>query len=143
MPFETRGHVALAGTFGYELDVTRIPEEDRNMIPDQVKMYHKYNDLVRTGDYYRIANYDENGDLDAYMVVSKDKSEALVTAVSVHARLSMPSRHIKLKGLEPHAFYKDEETNARYTGSALMYAGLTLAGLNGDFKSRLIHLIKE
>ncbi|MBQ8549284.1 MAG: alpha-galactosidase, partial [Lachnospiraceae bacterium] len=43
-PFETRGYVALAGTFGYELDVTKIPEEDRNMIPDQVAMYHKYND---------------------------------------------------------------------------------------------------
>ena len=23
-PFETRGHVALAGTFGYELDITKI-----------------------------------------------------------------------------------------------------------------------
>ena len=49
--FETRGHVALAGTFGYELDVTRIPEKDREMIPAQVEMYHKYNDLVRTLSY--------------------------------------------------------------------------------------------
>ena len=54
-PFETRGYVALAGTFGYELDVTKIPQEDREMIPEQVAMYHKYNDLVREGDYYRIA----------------------------------------------------------------------------------------
>ncbi len=27
-PFTTRGHVALAGTFGYELDITKLPEED-------------------------------------------------------------------------------------------------------------------
>lgn len=40
-PFETRGHVALAGTFGYELDITKIPEEDRKLIPEQVAMYHK------------------------------------------------------------------------------------------------------
>ena len=58
--FETRGHVALAGTFGYELDVTKIPEEDRKMIPEQTKMYHKYHELIREGDYYRIASYREN-----------------------------------------------------------------------------------
>ena len=40
-PFETRGYVALAGTFGYELDVTKIPREDRELIPAQVEMYHK------------------------------------------------------------------------------------------------------
>ena len=34
-PFETRGHVALAGTFGYELDITKIPEKDRQQIPAQ------------------------------------------------------------------------------------------------------------
>ena len=72
-PFETRGHVALAGTFGYELDVTRIPEKDREMIPSQVKMYHKYNDLIRRGDYYRIENFSENHGFDAWEVVSKDK----------------------------------------------------------------------
>ena len=53
-PFETRGIVALAGTFGYELDITKIPEEERKQIPDQIAMYHRYNDLVREGDYYRI-----------------------------------------------------------------------------------------
>ena len=51
-PFETRGHVALAGTFGYELDITKLPEEERKMIKEQTEMYHKYNDLVREGDYY-------------------------------------------------------------------------------------------
>lgn len=69
--FETRGHVALAGNFGYELDVTRIPEEDINMIPEQIEMYHKYNDLIREGDYYRIASYAENNECDCYMVVSR------------------------------------------------------------------------
>jgi alpha-galactosidase len=40
-PFETRGYVALAGTFGYELDVTRISEADKAQIPGQVEKYHK------------------------------------------------------------------------------------------------------
>ena len=72
-PFETRGHVALAGTFGYELDVTKIPEEDRKMIPEQTKMYHKYHELVREGDYYRIASYRENHLYDCWAIAAKDK----------------------------------------------------------------------
>ena len=82
-PFATRGNVALAGTFGYELDITKIPEEDRKLIPEQTAMYHKYNDLVREGDYYRIASYAKNHEYDCYEVVSKDKKEALVTFVQV------------------------------------------------------------
>ena len=85
-PFMTRAHVALAGTFGYELDITKISEEERAMIPEQVSMYHKYNDLVREGDYYRVASYRENGLYDCWMVVAKDKSEALVTYVQVLGR---------------------------------------------------------
>ena len=72
-PFETRGNVALTGTFGYELDITKIPEKDQEMIPQQVQMYHKYNDLVREGDYYRIASYRENHEFDCYLVAAKDK----------------------------------------------------------------------
>ena len=104
-PFETRGYVALSGTFGYELDVTRIPEADRNMIPSQIKMYHRYNDLVRSGDYYRVASYRENHEWDCWEVVSKDKSEALVTVINVIGRVNYKSRLVKLKGLDPDKIY--------------------------------------
>ena len=80
-PFETRGYVALAGTFGYELDITAISQEDRDRNPGQVKMYHKYNSLIRTGDYYRISSYRENGYNDCWMVVSQEKSRGLITYI--------------------------------------------------------------
>lgn len=139
-PFETRGYVALAGTFGYELDVTRIPEEDRDMIPEQIEMYYKYNDLVRSGDYYRIQNFSENNSFDAWSVVSKDKSEVLVTCVQVFERANYHSRRIKLKGLIEEKFYKNEETGEIISGGALMTAGINLTNLHGDFKGKLIHL---
>ena len=139
-PFETRGYVALAGTFGYELDVTRIPEEDRDMIPEQIEMYHKYNDLVRSGDYYRIQNFSENNSFDAWSVVSKDRSEVLVTCVQVFERANYHSRRIKLKGLIEEKFYKNEETGEIISGGALMTAGINLTNLHGDFKGKLIHL---
>ena len=141
-PFETRGHVALAGTFGYELDVTKIPKEDREMIPKQVKMYHKYNDLVRTGDYYRIASYQENRMYDCYMVVKKDKSEALVTFVQVMGRPNSHSRRILLKGLAEEKTYRIEGEERTYLGSTLMQAGILVENMWGDFKSKLIHVIE-
>lgn len=141
-PFETRGHVALAGTFGYELDVTKIPKEDREMIPKQVKMYHKYNDLVRMGDYYRIASYRENRMYDCYMVVKKDKSEALVTFVQVMGRPNSHSRRILLKGLAEDKTYRIEGEERTYLGSTLMQAGILVENMWGDFKSRLIHVME-
>ena len=141
-PFETRGYVALAGTFGYELDVTKIPEEDRKMIPDQVAMYHKYNDLVRSGDYYRIASYSENHKYDCYMVVSRDQSEALVTFIQVMMRPNYHSRNIRLKGLDPQKQYRIEGEDRLYSGEALMYAGIQVQNPWGDFRGKLIHIVE-
>lgn len=140
-PFETRGHVALAGTFGYELDVTRISAKDRRMIPKQVELYHRYNDLVREGDYYRIASYSENHYFDCYGVVSRDKKEALYTFVQVLNIPNYRSRRICFKGLDPERKYKIEGERGVYTGDVLMKAGYLVGNLEGDFKSRLIHIV--
>jgi len=140
-PFETRGYVALAGTFGYELDVTKIPVEDRNMIPEQVAMYHKYNDLVRTGDYYRIASYQNNNEYDCYSVVSKDKKEALITYIQVMSRPNYRTRRIFIKGLLEDVIYRIEETNEELSGGALMYAGINIANMWGDYLGKLIHIV--
>lgn len=146
-PFATRGYVALAGTFGYELDVTRIPQADRDMIPEQVAMYHKYNDLVRRGDYYRIAHYAENHYYDCYEVVAKDKSEALVTYVQVLNRPACHSKRIRIPGLDPEKTYVIENAadwpemeQTEYRGDMLHYAGINIPSFGGDFKGRLLHL---
>lgn len=139
-PFETRGYVALTGTFGYELDVTKIPESDREQIPAQVAMYHKYNDLVREGDYYRIASYAENHYFDCYGVVSKDKKEALYTYVQVLNRPNYHSRRIYLKGLAAEKYYAIEGEEGTWSGEQLMNAGLLVQNPFGDFKGKLIHL---
>lgn len=149
-PFETRGYVALAGTFGYELDVTKIPEADRAMIPEQTAMYHNYNDLVREGDYYRIAHFAENHYYDCYEVVAKDKSEALVTYIQVLNRPSYHSRRIRIPGLDLTAVYEIENAQdwpeigqTQYRGDALQFAGINVPPLWGDFKGRLLHLVRK
>ena len=71
-PFETRGHVAMSGTFGYELDVTKISDDDKYAIKEQIEEFNKYNPLVRTGDYYRIGDPFANDRFDAWQFVAKD-----------------------------------------------------------------------
>ena len=148
-PFKTRGHDAMVGTFGYELDVTRIPQEDRDAIPAQIEEFNKFNKLVRTGDHYRIGNMFEDNTWDAWEFVAKDKSEALFEFVQVLARPNERSRRIKLKGLEPEAYYYEEsEPDKKISGAALMNAGINIAkmwngdGLYGDFCSKILHFIK-
>ncbi len=139
-PFKTRGHVALAGTFGYELDITKIAREEYEMIPEQVAMYHKYNDLLRTGDYYRIASYRENHLWDCYAVVAKDKTEALITYVQVMGRPNYHSRRIRIPGLDAQKQYRIEESECVYYGDTLANAGILIENLWGDFQSKLIHI---
>ena len=112
------------------------------MIPGQVAMYHKYNDLVRAGDYYRIASYQENHLYDCYMVVAKDQSEALVTFVQVMGRANSHSRRILLKGLCPQKTYRIEGEERTYKGSTLMNAGILVENLWGDYKGKLIHILE-
>ena len=147
-PFKTRGYVALSGTFGYELDITKLSAEDRALIPHQVALYKKYSDLVRNGDYWRIASARENQEYDCWMSVSKDKKQALVTFVQILNHANMKTRFIKLAGLDPDKVYKvcfpdeDQEKLKPYTmsGRTIMTAGIAVGRNWGDFQGKLIVL---
>ncbi|MCR4587493.1 MAG: alpha-galactosidase [Lachnospiraceae bacterium] len=145
-----RGDVALSGTFGYELDLTTMPEEEKALIPAQVENYHKYHSLISDGDYYRLHSWDSHAPYDAWMVVSKDKSEALVTFCQVLGRPGYKRILLPLQGLDASAEYildgedavlKNGET-VSYEGDLLMELGL-LIGNSGDFSSRLYHFRRK
>ena len=155
-PFETRGFVALAGTFGYELDVTALSEEDKAMVGRQTAMYHQFNDLVREGDYYRIASYGDNHLYDCFQVVSKDKKESLVFYVQVLGEPNRHSRILRLQGLRGDAAYhlyevdmqgEDgsvvKDTDKVYSGQLLENGGIILERMWGDFRAKLIWLTQE
>ena len=141
-PFATRGHVAMAGAFGYELDLTKLPEGEKRLIERQVETYHELYPLMLEGDYYRIASWAENHKYDCWQVVAKDKSEALVTYVQVLAEPNCHSRKIRLKGLDPEAEYQQEDNGQRYKGALLMYGGVLMPRMEGDFASAMIRFIQ-
>lgn len=142
-PMETRAHVALAGTFGYELDLTKLTEEEKKKATAFNQEYHKYNDLVREGDYYRLASYRENNMYDCWQVVSPDRSESLVTYVQARFEVMRKSRRLRLEGLDPKATYRLEGTDQVFSGEMLMNAGYLQEMLRGDYGSVLLHFVKK
>ena len=145
--FKARGDVAMGGAFGYELDLTLLSDEDKEMIKKQVADYHKYYHLVNHGELYRLILPTDTvngkcGKCAAWMYVAEDKSEALATFVVIRTSIH-PVYFLKMKGLDPNAIYVDEATGKEYYGDTLMNAGLNLTRDYKDGESVVVHLIRK
>jgi alpha-galactosidase len=142
VPPQTRAVAAMAGTFGYELDITKIPEEDRTKIPEQVARYKKYAHIMRDGDLFRLSGGLQGSlgccDCGAFMYVTKDKSEALFSYIKLQNIPNLPAPRIKLFGLDETAVY-ETEYGETYSGSALVHAGLAV-NIRGDYGSLQVYL---
>ena len=141
-PLETRAHVAMTGTFGYELDITTLTEEEKAQAVAFNQEYHKYNEIYREGDYYRIASYRENNTYDCWQAVTKDKTECLVTYVQVRYISRTKSVRLLLEGLDPQARYQLAGTEEIYSGEMLMHAGYLQDMIFGEYGSRLLHFVR-
>ena len=136
-PFETRGQVAMAGTFGYELDVTKLSEEDKEQVKEQIQCYHMYQELIREGDYYRLLSSQQMQRADAWMVVDRDKKKALVWCVTVLNAPNQDGFFLKLKGLDSEKIYRINEKE--YQGDVLMNCGIRIKPATKDFVSRMFY----
>ena len=123
-PLETRFAVASLGAFGYELDLTKLTDEEKAQIKTQVERYKEISKLVLSGDLYRLTN-PSDGDF-CEMIVSKDKSNACI----VYARRAenSPLRLIKLNGLDKDKLYLIND-KSQFMGKMLMEQGLSLPAL--------------
>lgn len=122
---ETKAAVAMAGTFGYELDPKEMSDEDKEKVKEQVKNYHRYYNVIHFGDLYRIIAPTDDEFKCAWEYVAKDKSEALLTVV-IKNRAPHDFLLIKMKGLDPEKMYRDETDGEIYSGALLMNAGINL-----------------
>ncbi|WP_159886758.1 alpha-galactosidase [Paenibacillus puerhi] len=142
---EMRGHAAMSGNFGYELDLTAFNEEEKRLVKAQIELYKELRPLIQFGQFYRLLSPFE-GNETAWLFVSDDSSEALVAYFQVLAEPNPPNRKLKLRGLLPERDYVLEELGGLegppllYGGDELMYAGFHLPRWKGDFRSQLYRL---
>ncbi|MDD3279442.1 MAG: alpha-galactosidase [Lachnospiraceae bacterium] len=137
---KTRGVVAMAGSFGYELDLGVLSEEEKELVKQQIADYRKYWNLIQNGDYYRLEVAGKDTALEAWMFVAEDASEALVNVVTLEARCNGPVAYVKLRGLKEAGSYRLEGTHQVLSGSALMYGGLPVPHMNGEYQAWQVHL---
>ena len=129
----TRGVVAMAGSFGYEMDLNLLTEDEKEAVKAQVEDYKKYYDLIHNGDYYRLASPQGDSGFTAWQFVSGDKTRTLLNLVITHVRANAPDLWFKLRGLDPEKRYRLEEDGRIYSGSALMNAGISIPMIMGDY----------
>ena len=137
----TRATVAMAGTFGYELDPAKLTEEEKAEVRTQIETFKKYYSLIQDGTYYRLASPYENEEYTVWEFAAEDKSEALLGIVSTKLTANNLFTCIRLRGLDPNAMYRMGDKT--YLGAALMEAGLPMPVPETEYQSWNLHLVKE
>lgn len=144
-PLQMRGEVAMSGNFGYELDLTKFSEDEKEQVKKQVAMYKNIRSLVQRGDLYRLRSPFE-GNETAWMFVSEDRMEALVFFFRVLAKPNPTPELLRLKGIDRSLAYRIEGPDGligTFGGDRLTQAGLIVPPLAGDYASTWFKLMAE
>ena len=141
-PFNTRYVVSLAGNFGYQLDLEKLTDDEKEQVRSQVKEYKELWSLIHNGRYFRLTDPINNNDDEAWQMVSRDQKEALLSVVTVRAHYNYKHKNIKMKGLNPQALYLNKETGETYSGGALMYNGIRIPDSLDDYQAFLMHFVQ-
>ncbi len=131
---KTRGIVAMAGSFGYELNPAKLTAEEREIIKNQVREYKRDAELTQKGLYYRLSNPYED-EYCAWQFIAEDKSEVLLQVVMTETHGNMTVNYVHLHALQKGAFYQEESTGKVYSAEALMYGGMPLPVEFGDYNA--------
>lgn len=141
-PLNTRAVVAMAGSFGYELDLNLLTEEEKQAVRSQIEAYKKDWPLLHNGRYYRLTDCTQNHEEAAWMMAAPDGSEALVNVVTLNTHCNPPARYLFCRGLLPDALYRGVETGKVYSGAALMYGGWPIPLKAGEYNAWQLHLVR-
>ena len=145
MPLVTRGIVAMAGAFGYELNPRTLTDAEKAEVREQIALYHRFERLIRQGVYYRLT--EETRPYAGWAFVAPDRSEALVSIVITELEANDGFPYLKLRGLDPDKLYTAECCGGALfgadgpmtalprpvPGAALMYGGYVFDNMRGDF----------
>lgn len=128
-PLKTRGICAMQGAFGYELDLGKMTEAEKEEVKAQVKTFKKHYKLFQFGDYYRISSPFENGDFTAWEYADREGKEACLSVVFTDLHGNPAPHIVKFEGLCKEKRYevsRDGEPLGEFSGAALMNGGLLL-----------------
>ena len=144
----TRGDMAAMGQFGYELDMSKMSDEEIEQAKEQVKFYKKYGEVFHKGDLYRLASPFEGNEA-ILQFISEDKNTVILNYANRLCTINGSIVNVKLVGLDPDAIYVESEARIghnifsdririgrEYTGEFLMNYGLKFTNQR-DFQTTM------
>ena len=141
-PLHTRGVVAMSGTFGYELDLLKLTEEEKDEVRSQIGEFRKYAPLIQNGRYYRLTDPFKS-EVCAWEIVGNSQEEVLLNVVMEEIHGNMTVNYVQLRGLDESALYKEQTTGRIYSGAALMHGGMPLPAEFGEYRAYQYHFVRE
>lgn len=131
---EMRGNVAMAGNFGYELDLGKLSEKEMQEVKQQVGFYKEIRHIIQFGSFYRLLS-PFMGNEAAWLFISADETEVIVEYFKVLSQPGPPLTSLRLSGLKAGKRYKHLQTGNIFGGDELMNSGIAVPITKGDFIS--------
>jgi len=97
--------------YGRIIYITTLGKE-KNEIRIQIEEFKGYRELMTAGDFYRVKSPFDGNEV-AWLIVSKDKKEAVVGYYRILMPVNDGLRRVRLTGLNPEFDYKVEKKKAR------------------------------
>lgn len=120
---DMRAKVAYFGAFGYELDVTKLSDEEQATIKQQVAFYKQYRKLFQFGTFYRLETPDTSDNVYGWETVSPDKQTAIGMRYQILNGANPAYIRYYFKGLDPERHYTVNDGSEVFSGAELMNAG--------------------
>ena len=116
--------IAMSACFGMDLDLTKLPEQDKAICAGAIAAYKQIRDVIAQGDLYRLEDPHGNyrGALD---FVSKDRTSAVVFAFQLQ---DGQNQAVYPQGLDPDRTYTVHELNPVPGRPAIEQEGRALTG---------------
>ncbi|MDN5951293.1 MAG: alpha-galactosidase [Loigolactobacillus coryniformis] len=133
---QTRFDVARFGNLGYELDLTKLSENKKQAIMEQISTAKQTRVLMQFGRFYRLETAAIN--YQAWLIINADQSEFNVL---IFQKLVQPAQQypvFKLHYLDPKRNYRTDSGQI-FGGDELMRVGLTLPWVKADFYTYTYH----
>lgn len=140
-PLRTRGHVAMMGNLGYELDVSKLTKTEKEEVKEQIAKYKSIREDIQFGTLYRIASPYE-GNVTAFLISSNDEKRVYVFYFRTIKKPNTARKKLKLHYMENQANYKCLNDGKVYPGNVLNSFGMTIPHMDGDFVSELYEFMK-
>lgn len=137
-PFKTRCEVALGGNFGFELDLSRISQEDMATAREAVARVKRLRGVLQRGSYSRLVSPFENRNFAAWQYVSEDGARAVLCMYQPHVEPNGRPFSVRMTALEPETFYRRVDTGEVWSGAALMNMGVPVEFPRYDFASSVL-----